>query len=141
MKKYFIYRYRDTNEIKVHLSKTEWDAERVKNIIKNELDKHGLHRYENIHTFSDNDMFFAMLTVGLNRMLNKLNAPIIFTKDKISTDRRICLNVKLANSMFVDSCILNMTNEFWNIIEDVITTFELDFSYNNTRSCIFISKK
>jgi hypothetical protein len=141
MKTYFIYRYKDTNEIKVHLSKTEWDAERVKNIMKNELDKNGLHRYENIHTFSDNDMFFAMLTIGLNRMLNELHSPVLFARDKISTDNRICLNVKLANDMFVDSCILNMSNAFWNIIEDVLTTFELDFSYNNTRSCIFIIKK
>ena len=136
MKKYFIYKNKKTNEIKVYIAKTDSDIERVTDILKDETSG-----YTNIHTFADNDMFFTMLIVGLNRMLNEIGSPVLFTKDKISNDRRICLNVKLANERFIDSCILNMSNEFWAIIEDVLTTFELDFNYNNTRSCIFISKK
>ena len=135
MTKYFIYRFKATNEIKVYLAETDDDAGRVANILKDPDSG-----YENIHTFQDTEMIYTNLTIGLNRMLNALNAPVIFTRDKISTDDILCLNVKLANGMFVDSCILNMSNEFWAIIEDVLTTFKFKFSYNNTRSCIFIQK-
>lgn len=136
MKKYFIYKNKKTNEIKVYLAKTDADIERVTNILKDENNE-----YMNIHTFSDNDMFFTLLTAAINRMLNEIRSPVLFRRDRISTDRRVCLNVALGNSMFVDSCILNMSDEFWAIIEDVLTTFELNYDYNNTRSCIFISKK
>lgn len=135
MRKYFIYRFKATNEIKVYLAKTDDDVERVTNILKDPNSG-----YENIHTFQDTEMIYTTLTIGINRMLNVLNAPVIFTRDKISTDDILCLNVKLANSSFIDNYNLNMSNEFWAIIEDVLTTFEFKFSYNNTRSCIFIRK-
>ena len=133
MRKFYIYQMKGSGTLKSYLAKDSAEIMRVDTLLKDTK------TYQTIFTSSDmgtlSDIFYMF-----ESLLNALNAPVKFVKDKISSENILCLNLVLKNSMFIDSCILNMSNDFWAIIEDVLTTFEFKFSYNNTRSCIFIQK-
>lgn len=133
MRKFYIYQMKASGTLKAHLAKGSAEITRVDTLLNDTKTYHTIFTSSNMGTLSDVFYMFEAL-------LNAINAPVKFVIDKISSENTLCLNLVLRNSMFVDSCILNMSNEFWAIIEDVLTTFEFKFSYNNTRSCIFIRK-
>ena len=140
MKKYYCYLWKKMDEIVIHAADTEKEIKRIDNLFKD------TEKYAVIGTANDTDdeeTFMMKFIIILNRMLNQLGCDARFTKDSISdkTTNTYCYDIKLANSKFMDSYILNMSEEFFRVIEDAFTKFDLKFSYNNTRSCVFLNKK
>ena len=80
----------------------------------------------------------------MNIMMQELGSIIRFETDtitaKFKSPNRTCWNIKIYDE-FLDSFILNMNNDFYDLIENIFDTFEFEYSYNNTRSCVFISRK
>lgn len=140
MKKYYCYLWKKMDEIVIHAADTEKEIKRIDNLFKD------TEKYTVIGTANDTDdeeTFMKKVINTLNEMLNQLRCNVLFTKDSISdrTTNAYCYDIKLANSKFMDSYILNMTDDFYRIIENAFTKFDLKFSYNNTRSCVFLNKK
>jgi hypothetical protein len=128
------------DEINFYIAETEDDIRRVDELLANEKE------YTVIGVCRDTDdeaAFMMKFIITLNRMLNQLGCNVIFTKDSISDKmtNTYCYDIKLANSKFMNSYILNMSDDFYRIIETAFTKFDLKFSYNNTRSCVFLNKK
>jgi hypothetical protein len=44
------------------------------------------------------------------------------------------IKLTLTDMSFVDNCILNMTNEFYNYVENFFAEYGIKLTYNNTRS-------
>lgn len=140
MKKYYCYLWKKMDEINFYTAETDDDIKRCDELLANEKD------YTVIGVCRDTDdeeTFMMKFIITLNRMLNHLGCNVIFTKSSISdkTTNTYCYDIKLANSKFMDSYILNMSDDFYRIIEAAFTKFDLKFSYNNTRSCVFLNKK
>jgi hypothetical protein len=128
------------DEIVIHAADTEKEIKRCDNLFKD------IEKYTIIGTAVDTDdeaTFMMKFIITLNRMLNQLGCNVIFTKDSISDKmtNTYCYDIKLADSKFMNSYILNMSDDFYRIIETAFTKFDLKFSYNNTRSCVFLNKK
>ena len=139
MKKYYIY-MNDFDEVKVYLAKTEEDIKRVNEILR---DKNS--GYTKIGSFEDElPMFFEYFRISMNSVMLELDSIIRFETDPITarfnSPNRTCWNIKIYDK-FLESFILNMNNDFYDFIESIFDTFEFEYSYNNTRSCVFISKK
>lgn len=139
MKKYYIYQNKYSSEIKVYLAKTEEDIKRVDELLKDMGSDY------KIMSFEDSlPMFFDYFRICMNSMMLELGSIIRFETDPITarfnSPNRTCWNIKVYDK-FLDSFILNMNNDFYDLIENIFNTFEFEYSYNNTRSCIFISKK
>lgn len=140
MKKYYCYLWKKMDEINFYTAETEDDIKRCDELLANEKD------YTVIGVCRDTDdeeTFMMKFIITLNRMLNQLGCNVLFTKSFISdkTTNTYCYDIKLANSKFMNSYILNMSDDFYRIIEAAFTKFDLKFSYNNTRSCVFLNKK
>lgn len=41
-------------------------------------------------------------------------------------------DIIIANDMFIQSCILNMTDDFYEILESFFSKYGIELSYNNT---------
>ena len=140
VRKYYIYKKKYSNEIKVYLAKTEEDIKRVDEILNDS--ESGCKK---ISSFEDAlPMFFEYFRISMNSMMLELSSIIRFETDPITarfnSPDRTCWNIKIYDK-FLDSFILNMNNDFYDLIENIFDTFEFEYSYNNTRSCVFISKK
>ena len=140
MKKYYCYLWKKMDEINFYTAETEDDIKRCDELLANEKD------YTVIGVCRDtdsNDIFMTRFIYMMNKMMETLGCSIAFWKDSISDEmaNTYCYDIKLANSKFMNSYILNMTDEFYKIIEYAFTKFDLTFKYNNTRSCVFLNKK
>lgn len=43
-------------------------------------------------------------------------------------------DIIIANDMFIQSCILNLTDKFYETLENFFAKYEIELSYNNTGS-------
>lgn len=140
VKKYYIYKKSYSNEINAYLARTEEDIKRVDEILN---DSNSC--CKKISSFEDAlPMFFEYFRISMNSMMLELGSIIRFETDPITarfnSPNRACWNIKIYDK-FLDSFILNMNNDFYDLIESIFDTFEFEYSYNNTRSCVFISRK
>lgn len=140
MKKYYCYLWKKMDEINFYTAETEDDIKRCDELLANEKD------YTVIGVCRDTDgeeIFMTRFIYMMNKMMETLGCNIAFWKDSISDKmtNTYCYDIKLKNSKFMNSYILNMSDDFYRIIENAFTKFDLKFSYNNTRSCVFLNKK
>lgn len=136
MKKYYIYKMARTGEIRTYLAKTEEDIKRCDAIFED-----GNSDCIKIFDFDDTPAFFyGRIADCMNKIMEELGSIIRFEIDPISSERRVCLNMVIRDN-FIDSSIINKTDSFYNTIESIFDTFELEYSYNNTRSCVFVRVK
>ena len=138
MKKYYVYKMNKSNTIKTYLATDEKDIERVDTLLQETA------VYTTIYTFTDEhsaDLLFEFVRVAVNKILAELGVGVRYEKDDMSTETSACWKLCLTNDLFMDSYILNMNNDFYYFIEDILYTFKFKPSYNNTRSYIFVRFK
>jgi len=140
MKKYYCYLWKKMDEINFYTAETDDDIKRCDELLANEKD------YTVIGVCRDTDsedIFMTRFIHMMNKMMETLGCNIAFWNNSISNEMEntYCYDIKLKNSKFMDSYILNMSDDFYRIIEAAFAKFDLTFRYNNTRSCVFLNKK
>lgn len=71
----------------------------------------------------------------LNTKLQENGSVVIYEfKDDGTDSVNPLIRTTLTNTTFVDNCILNMTDEFYNYVENFFAEYGIKLTYNNTRS-------
>lgn len=71
----------------------------------------------------------------LNTKLKSLGAVVMYKFQEDTTiGENPMIKLTLTDMSFVDNCILNMTNEFYNYVENFFAEYGIKLTYNNTRS-------
>lgn len=71
----------------------------------------------------------------LNTKLKSLGAVVMYEfDDSEGSHGNPMIKLTLTDMSFVDNCILNMTNEFYNYVENFFAEYGIKLTYNNTRS-------
>ena len=138
MKKYYVYKMNNSNTIKTYLAEDDTDMQRVDALLEDTT------MYTTIYTFTDEhpaDLLFEFTRVAVNKILEEIGVGVRYEKDTMSNETSACWKLCLTNNLFMDSYILNMNNDFYYFIEELLHKFNFKVSYNNTRSYIFVRYK
>lgn len=138
-KSYVVYKFNPADEIKIVSSDSGSEFEGTVNDLFEAFDK-----YSHITTVrayrvgGDDSKFIYDVMQAVNRIMDELGLCVTFEKDESFGN---CYEIKLKNQKYIDSYIINMSNEFFRLIEDMFTKFDLKFRYNNTRRYVFLECK
>lgn len=138
-KSYVVYKFNPTDEIKIVSSDSGSEFEGTVNDLFEAFDK-----YSHIATVrayrvdGDDSKFIYDVMQAVNIIMDELGLCVTFEKDESFGN---CYEIKLKNQKYIDSYIINMSNEFFRLIEDMFTKFDLKFKYNNTRRYVFLECK
>lgn len=135
MKKYYVYKMNSTGTIKTYFAADDADIQRVDKLLENTTMYTAIYTFTNEHSA---EIIFEFTRVAVNKILEALGIGVRYEKDNMSTETSACWKLCLTNDLFMDSYILNMNNDFYYFIEDILHTFNFKASYNNTRSYIFV---
>lgn len=135
MKGYYIYKMVGSGTIKSYLTRTDEDLKRVNNILAD----CGTYRTIWSMKSSDDVLPYDFIVNGINTLLFDMKCPVYF--ELVSVKKCNCWKITPINDNFIDSYIFNMSDAFYKIIEDVFNTFEINYHYNNTRSCVFLDMR
>lgn len=134
MKKVIIYKWNKVNQIKVHKVEDVNEYRKVMNIL-----------------YEQDKEYFLIGEIDLEKELSYLQVVSFFNKvleicypqcpvclcgelKPIATKHFECI-IKMRNSLFVDSYIINLTNEFYNMLELFFKDCGFKIKdYNNTRN-------
>lgn len=72
-----------------------------------------------------------------NSVLNGLGCCFRLSLCKANTEDNAACNIIVANSLFIDSYIFNLTDDFYQALENYFDKYEIKLSYNNTKSCFW----
>ena len=141
MKRVIIYRWNKMNQIKVHKVDDVDEYRKVRNILY-EQDK----EYFLIGEIDfEKELSYLQVVAFFNTILEKYytQCPVcLYGKLKpIATNHFEC-NIKMKDNLFVDSYIINLTNEFYNMLEMFFKDCGFKIKdYNNTRNTFWYEMK
>jgi hypothetical protein len=138
-KSYVVYKFDPTGEIKIVSSDTGDEFEGTLDDLFNTFDKYSHIATVRAYRVDRNDFkFIDDVIQAVNKIMTELDLCIAFEKDEAFGN---CYEIKLKNQKYIDSYIINMSNEFFKLIEDIFKKFDLKFKYNNTRRYVFLECK
>lgn len=138
MKKYYVYKMNCSRTIKTYLAADDTDIQRVDALLEDTTYYTKIYSFTNEHSA---EIIFELTRVAVNKILEELGVGVRYEKDNMSNETSACWKLCLTNDLFMDSYILNMNNDFYYFIEEILYKFNFKASYNNTRSYIFVRYK
>ena len=135
-KSYVVYKFNPTCEIKIVSSDSGREFDGKLDDLFNAFDKYS--HIATVHVYRvgrDESKFIDDVIQAMNKIMDELDLCITFEKDESFGN---CYEIKLKNQKYIDSYIINMSNEFFRLIEGMFTKFDLKFKYNNTRRYVFL---
>ena len=141
MKKAIIYRWNKMNEIKVHMVNDKEEYSRVMNLLY-ECDKDyfliGELNLENECCYLEVISFFNTV---LERYFPQCPVCLCGKLSPIDTNHFEC-TIEMKDNLFVDSYIINLTDEFYHMLEMFFKDcgFKIK-NYNNTRNTFWFEKE
>lgn len=149
MKKAIIYRWNKMNEIKVHMVNDKAEYSRVMNLLYEcerdkvyfligELNLENEHCYIEVISFFNTvlEKYFPQCPVCLCGKLNPVTNHFA-----VATNHFEC-TIEMKYNLFVDSYIINLTNEFYNMLEMFFKDCGFKIKdYNNTRNIFWFEKE